>query len=97
MRTSEQIKTEIAQKFGFFPIFFEPAQQNPQVLENLWQQTLWSYVNNPLPHLFKEKLAAYLSRRREVVAVSAAGGAPPMAPDADALARLKRALDEVDS
>ncbi|MBP6444266.1 MAG: cytochrome c-type biogenesis protein CcmH [Gemmatimonadales bacterium] len=42
-------------------------------------------------------LAAYLSRRREVVAVSAAGGAPPMAPDADALARLKRALDEVDS
>ena len=42
-------------------------------------------------------LAAYLSRRREVVAVAAAGGASPMAPDADALARLKRALDEVDS
>ncbi len=62
MRTSEQIKTEIAQKFGFFPIFFEPAQQNPQVLENLWQQTLCAYVNNPLPYLFKEKLFAYLSR-----------------------------------
>lgn len=42
-------------------------------------------------------LAAYLSRRREVVAVATAGGASPAAPDAEALERLKRALDEVDS
>ena len=42
-------------------------------------------------------LAAYLSRRREVVAVATAGGASPVAPDADAMERLKRALDEVDS
>lgn len=62
IRTSEQIRAEIEDKFGFFPPFFGPAQQNPQVLENLWQQTISAYINNPLPPLFKEKLSAYLSR-----------------------------------
>jgi len=61
-RTGEQIKAEIEEKFGFFPPFFEPALQNPQVLENFWQQTINAYVDNPLPALFKEKLSAYLSR-----------------------------------
>ncbi|MFN6583745.1 MAG: GAF domain-containing protein [Aulosira sp. ZfuVER01] len=61
-RSAEQIKAEIKAKFGFVPPFFEPAEQTPQVLENLWQQTLSAYVNNPLPALFKEKLSAYLSR-----------------------------------
>lgn len=59
---SEQFQAEIEDKFGFLPPFFIPALQNPQVLENLWQQTLSAYVNNPLPALFKEKLSAYLSR-----------------------------------
>lgn len=59
---SEQLTTEITQFFGFFPPFFAPAQKTPQVLENLLQQTLSAYVNNPLPTLFKEKLFAYLSR-----------------------------------
>ncbi|WP_096595457.1 GAF domain-containing protein [Calothrix sp. NIES-2098] len=61
-RSAEQIKAEIQAKFGFVPPFFEPAENTPQVLENLWQQTLSAYVNNPLPDLFKEKLSAYLSR-----------------------------------
>lgn len=61
-RTSEQIKAEIESTLGFVPPFFEPALQTPQVLENLWQQTLAAYLNNPLPTLFKEKLSAYLSR-----------------------------------
>ena len=61
-RTSKQIQAEIVAKFGFVPPFFEPAEPTPQVLENLWQQTLTAYVNNPLPALFKEKLSAYLSR-----------------------------------
>ena len=60
-RTSQQIKAEIRATLGFFPPFFEPAQ-TPQVLENLWQQTLSAYLENPLPALFKEKLSAYLSR-----------------------------------
>lgn len=61
-RSSQQIKAEIEATFGFIPPFFEPAEQTPQVLENLWQQTLVAYVHNPLPALFKEKLSAYLSR-----------------------------------
>ncbi len=32
------------------------------VLRSLWQQTLTAYVQNPLPALFKEKLAALLAR-----------------------------------
>lgn len=62
MRTSEQIKAEIEAKMGFFPPFFGPAQFDSQVLENLWQQTLTAYINNPLSTWFKEKFAAYLSR-----------------------------------
>ncbi|HEY9833281.1 MAG TPA: PAS domain S-box protein [Stenomitos sp.] len=62
MRTSEQIKAEIEEKLGFFPPFFSPALQTPQVLENLWHQTMNAYLNNPLPDLFKERLSAYLSR-----------------------------------
>ena len=62
MRTSKQIVAEIVERCGFLPPFFAPAQQNPQVLETLWQQTLLTYIDNPLPTLFKEKLAAYLSR-----------------------------------
>ncbi len=62
MRTTEQIKAEIENKFGFFPPFFTPALTSPQILENLWQQTLATYVDSPLSAFFKEKLSAYLSR-----------------------------------
>jgi len=62
MRTSDQIQAEIEEWFGFFPPFFEPAEHNPLVLENLWQQTVVGYIDNPLSLLFKEKLSAYLSR-----------------------------------
>jgi PAS domain S-box-containing protein len=62
MRTARDIREEIEARFGFFPPFFAPAEDNPQVLENLWQQTLSAYVDNPLPVLFREKLFAYLSR-----------------------------------
>ncbi|HEX8823001.1 MAG TPA: ATP-binding protein [Archangium sp.] len=62
MRTSREIREEIEARFGFFPPFFAPAEDNPAVLENLWQQTRQSYVENPLPVLFREKLFTYLSR-----------------------------------
>jgi len=61
-RTSEQIKAEIEQGFGFFPPFFAPALDSPPVLENLWRQTLSASIENPLSALFKEKLSALLSR-----------------------------------
>ncbi len=62
VRTSESTKKEIEARFGFLPPFFEPALETPEVLLNLWQQTLSAYVSNPLPALFKEKLFARLSR-----------------------------------
>ena len=62
VRTSEQIKAEIESRFGFFPPFFAPALETPPVLENLWQQTVSAYLDNPLSPLFKEKLNALLSR-----------------------------------
>ena len=62
MRTSDQIKDEIISRFGFFPPFFAPALETPQILENLWQQTLSAYVENPIPALFKEKIAAIVAR-----------------------------------
>lgn len=62
MKTSEQIVAEITNYFGYFPPFFELAKPNQELLLNLWQQTLFAYINNPLPTLFKEKLFAYLSR-----------------------------------
>ena len=61
-RTSAEIQKEIIAKFGFFPPFFAPALDTPDILENLWQQTLSAYLNNPIPALFKEKLAAMLAR-----------------------------------
>lgn len=62
IRTSEQIQAEIEERFGFIPPFFGPAHENPRILDNLWQQTMSAYVDNPLPPIFKEKLSAYLSR-----------------------------------
>jgi len=62
MRTAPEIREEIEARFGFFPPFFSPAEDSPPVLENLWQQTLRAYLENPLPVLFREKLFAYLSR-----------------------------------
>ena len=62
MRSASEIKVEIEERLGFFPPFFEPALNDPSLLESLWQQTLSAYVENPLPALFKEKLFAYLSR-----------------------------------
>ncbi len=61
-RTSAQIKTEIERLFGIFPSFFHPVLDTPETLESLLQQALTSYVNNPLPAVFKEKLFARLSR-----------------------------------
>ncbi|MEO5969835.1 MAG: PAS domain-containing protein, partial [Bdellovibrionia bacterium] len=62
MRSSKEIKKEIESRFGFFPPFFAPALKTPRILENLWQQTLSAYVENPLPALFKEQFAAIVAR-----------------------------------
>ena len=52
----------IETRLGFVPPFYEPAFDAPEVLQNLWGQTLSAYLDNPLPDVFKEQLSAYLSR-----------------------------------
>jgi PAS domain S-box-containing protein len=64
MHTSELITAEIEGRLGDLPSFFAPALAVPDVLEQLWRQMLASYLDNPLPEPFKERLFAYLSRLR---------------------------------
>jgi diguanylate cyclase (GGDEF)-like protein/PAS domain S-box-containing protein len=56
------IKTEIEYRLGFFPPYFDPAEEIPALLESLWHQQRTAYYDNPLPALFKEKLLLLLSR-----------------------------------
>lgn len=58
---SERLKAEINARLGFIPPLFDPALEYPSLLEGLWRQQLACYHDNPLPSLFKEKLALRLS------------------------------------
>ncbi|MEL7009059.1 MAG: ATP-binding protein [Cyanobacteria bacterium J06588_4] len=55
-------KTEIIKQLGYFPAFLIPAINSSLIYRSLVQQTLFAYVNNPLPIQFKEKLFVVLSR-----------------------------------
>ena len=55
-------KTEIIKQLGCFPAFLFPAINSSLVYQSLVDQTLFAYVNNPLPPQFKEKLFVVLSR-----------------------------------
>ena len=61
-QTSEQIKSEIKRRLGYFPLFFTPAADFPEVFQSLWQQSLTGYYHNPLPDRFKERLFMLLAR-----------------------------------
>jgi signal transduction histidine kinase/CheY-like chemotaxis protein len=60
--TEPRLLEEITRRLGYFPPLFEPAARVPSVLRTLWLEMKVSYLDNPLPGLFKEKLFAYLSR-----------------------------------
>lgn len=62
METTLQITQKIQERLGFIPPFFKPSLGDPFLLKNLWFQTENSYLDNPLPHLLKEKIAALLAR-----------------------------------
>lgn len=53
---------EITQKFGYFPLYFEPAKESNEILKSLWSQTKDNYLDSPLPALFKEKLALSITQ-----------------------------------
>ena len=54
-------KTEIIKQLGYFPAFLIPAINSSLIYQSLVQQTLFAYINNPLPPQFKEKLFVILS------------------------------------
>lgn len=56
------IRAEIEQRIGLCPAFFRTAEHSVERTDFLWRQARESYLDNPLPSLFKEKLFAYLSR-----------------------------------
>lgn len=62
MASSQDLCRQIEERLGFFPPFFEPAREQPAVLDNLWHQTRAAYLDSALPALFKDKLAALLGR-----------------------------------
>jgi signal transduction histidine kinase/CheY-like chemotaxis protein len=60
--TTDEITASIASRMGDVPPFFRAAEDSPALLGQLWRQALSADLDNPLPALFKEQLAAYLAR-----------------------------------
>lgn len=60
--TTSLAKTEVIKQLGYFPAFLTPAIDSSSIYRSLAHQTLFAYVNNPLPAKFKEKLFITLSR-----------------------------------
>ena len=63
---SSLAKTEIIKQLGCFPAFLFPAIKSSSVYQSLVDQTLFAYINNPLPPQFKEKLFVILSRYNSI-------------------------------
>ena len=55
-------KTAIIEQLGYFPAFLIPAVNSSLIYRSLIKETLFAYLNNPLPVRFKEKLFISLSR-----------------------------------
>src|SRR5215469_3146542 len=53
---------EIEARFGVMPDFFCTATSAPGLIDNLWNFAKSTYLDSPLPSLFKERLFVYLSR-----------------------------------
>ncbi len=57
---------ECERHFGIVPNFFYSASAAPGLIEELWALFKSSYIDCPLPSLFKERLSVHLSRFCEV-------------------------------
>jgi two-component sensor histidine kinase len=62
----EAFEREVAARFGLVPNFFRSAPDAPFVVHELWRFAKASYLDTPIPSLFKERLFVYLSRFCEV-------------------------------
>ncbi len=57
-----RLHEEIERRLGHRPTLFGSASSAPEVVEGLWRFAERTYLDNPLPSLFKERLFTYLSR-----------------------------------
>lgn len=62
----QEFERQVAARFGLVPNFFRSAPDAPFVVRELWQFAKSSYLDTPIPTLFKERLFVYLSRFCEV-------------------------------
>jgi PAS domain S-box-containing protein len=58
----EDLKTEVISRFGLMPNFFSSAFATPGLAESLWVFSCSTYLDLPLPSVFKERLFVHLSR-----------------------------------
>ncbi|WP_202864040.1 sensor histidine kinase [Dyella jiangningensis] len=63
--TRESFADEVTARLGMWPNFFR-VPMAPGLIESLWSLAQSSYLDNPLPSLFKERLFVHLSRFSEV-------------------------------
>ena len=61
-----RFRKEVADRFGVLPNFFCSADAAPGLVEELWKFAKSSYLDSPLPSLFKERLFVHLSRFCEI-------------------------------
>lgn len=59
---ASRIVREIEARLGFVPAFYEPAFDDPVLLDGLWKHAVAACVESPLPLLLKEQLFARLAR-----------------------------------
>jgi PAS domain S-box-containing protein len=64
--TVSSFRRTVAECFGVLPNFFCSGAAAPGLIEELWAFAKSSYLDNPLPPLFKERLFVHLSRFCEV-------------------------------
>jgi PAS domain S-box-containing protein len=59
---ASNLEHRVEERFGVLPNFFRLAPETPEITEKLWGFAEASYLDNPLPSVFKERLFVHLSR-----------------------------------
>lgn len=59
---AESLGEVITRRLGVLPNFYRLSPDAPDLAVALWEFALFSYLDNPLPSLFKERLFVFLSR-----------------------------------
>ena len=56
------VRARIAGRFGLVPSFFMMARDEPPIVKSMFSMVEFTYLDAPLPSLFKERLFVYVSR-----------------------------------